>query len=102
MIFANSWCNLLFLFLFFQEIRGICDQFSDLGLPNFPSGVPFTFYEQYINLRFYLMLSVLCVLLVSLVVLTVVLMNPWLALIVVSRNYMIQVKISDTAVFMPF
>nr|KAI8754123.1 protein patched-like protein 1-like [Biomphalaria glabrata] len=65
------------------EIRKICDDFSSKGLPNFPSGVPFTFYEQYINLRFYLMLSLICVLVVTFVVLTVVLMNPWIAAIVV-------------------
>ncbi|KAH9499847.1 Protein patched 1 [Bulinus truncatus] len=65
------------------EIRSICEEFSKKGLPNFPSGVPFTFYEQYINLRFYLMLSLICVLVVTFIVLTVILMNPWIAAIVV-------------------
>ncbi|CAL1543201.1 unnamed protein product, partial [Lymnaea stagnalis] len=75
------------------EIRGICDEFSKKGLPNFPLGVPFTFYEQYINLRFYLMLSIICVLVVTFVVLTVVLMNPWIALIVVFVLCMIVVEL---------
>lgn len=70
-----------------QEIRGICDEFSKKGLPNFPLGVPFTFYEQYINLRFYLMLSIISVLVVTFIVLTVVLMNPWIAFIVVSQIF---------------
>ncbi|KAJ8316305.1 hypothetical protein KUTeg_006319 [Tegillarca granosa] len=64
-------------------IRSICDTYSNKGLPNYPSGIPFTFWEQYINLRFYLMLAILCVLFVTFVVLTIVLMNPWLASIVV-------------------
>lgn len=79
--------NVLKMYSFFlQEIRKICDDFSSKGLPNFPSGVPFTFYEQYINLRFYLMLSLICVLVVTFVVLTVVLMNPWIAAIVVRSS----------------
>lgn len=67
-----------------QAIREICDTYTDRGLPNYPSGVPFTFWEQYINLRFYLSMAVLCILLVTFVVLTLVLLNPWLATIVVS------------------
>lgn len=67
-----------------QAIREICDTYTDRGLRNYPSGVPFTFWEQYINLRFYLSMAVLCILLVTFVVLTLVLLNPWLATIVVS------------------
>ena len=66
------------------EIRAICDEFSSRGLPNYPSGIPFTFWEQYIKLRFYLMLALLCILVVTFLVLTIVLMNPWLATIIVS------------------
>ncbi|XP_050403061.1 protein patched homolog 1 isoform X2 [Patella vulgata] len=65
------------------EIRSICDMFSEEGLPNYPSGVPFTFWEQYINLRFYMMWAIICVLLVTFFVITITLMNPWLAFIVV-------------------
>ncbi|CAG5128611.1 unnamed protein product, partial [Candidula unifasciata] len=76
-----------------KEIREICDEFSEEGLPNFPTGVPFTFYEQYINLRFYLTLSIVCVLAVTFVVLTVVLMNPWIAFLVVFVLTMIIVEL---------
>lgn len=65
-------------------MRGICDTYTDRGLPNYPSGVPFTFWEQYIKLRLYLALSILCILLVTFIVLTIMLMNPWLASIIVS------------------
>lgn len=34
-----------------ETVRNICKKFEEKGLPNFPSGVPFTFWEQYINLR---------------------------------------------------
>ena len=33
------------------QIRDICDKFQEQGLPNFPTGIPFTFWEQYIHLR---------------------------------------------------
>ena len=67
-----------------EEIRDICDTFQERGLPNYPSGIPFTFWEQYINLRFYLMLSLICVLGAIFIVLTLVLVNPWISIIVVS------------------
>ncbi|KAK3783201.1 hypothetical protein RRG08_046993 [Elysia crispata] len=75
------------------EIRHICDDFNSKGLPNFPLGDPFTFYEQYIHLRHYLMVSLVAVLTVTFVVLTVVLMNPWTAFIVVLVLSMILVEL---------
>ena len=66
------------------QIRSICDDFASRGLPNYPSGIPFTFWEQYIKLRLYLFLALLCILVVTFLVLTFVLMNPWLAIIIVS------------------
>ena len=65
-------------------MRAICDTYTERGLPNYPSGIPFTFWEQYIRLRLYLSLSILCILVVTFIVMTVVLMNPWLASIIVS------------------
>ncbi len=34
-----------------REIRAVCDDFARKGLPNFPRGIPFTFWEQYLTLR---------------------------------------------------
>ena len=34
-----------------KEIRGIAEDFTERGLPNFPSGIAFTFWEQYLSLR---------------------------------------------------
>ncbi len=70
-----------------EQIRDICDAFQERGLPNYPTGIPFTFWEQYLNLRFYLMLSLICVLGAIFIVLTLVLVNPWIAIIVVSSAY---------------
>jgi hypothetical protein len=35
---------------FVREIRKICEDFEARGLPVFPWGIPFRFYEQYLNL----------------------------------------------------
>jgi len=35
---------------FVREIRQICSSFESRGLPVFPWGIPFRFYEQYLNL----------------------------------------------------
>jgi len=37
-----------------EAVRRICREFEVKGLPNFPRGVPFTFWEQYVTLRFWL------------------------------------------------
>lgn len=66
-----------------EEIRKICHKFQERGLPNFPTGIPFIYWEQYIGLRFYLLLAFLCVLLTVFLVLSVILFNPWAASIVV-------------------
>lgn len=76
-----------------KSVRSVCDEFVDRGLPNYPSGVPFTFWEQYINLRFFLLLALLCVLITTFLVLTITLMNPWLAAVLVVVLAMILVEL---------
>uniref|UniRef100_A0A183CG75 SSD domain-containing protein n=1 Tax=Globodera pallida TaxID=36090 RepID=A0A183CG75_GLOPA len=51
-----------------KEIRAICDRYSADGLPVYPSGIPFTFWEQYLKLTFYLISAIL--------------FNPWAAVMV--------------------
>ncbi|XP_074642065.1 protein patched homolog 1-like [Tubulanus polymorphus] len=75
------------------EIRSICEDFSERGLPNFPKGIPFTFWEQYINLRTYLMASLCFILGIIFIVLAVMLMNIWAAFIVVIVLVMIVVEL---------
>nr|KAG5702217.1 hypothetical protein BaRGS_033929 [Batillaria attramentaria] len=76
-----------------KAVRSVCDDFVARGLPNYPSGVPFTFWEQYINLRFFLLLALLCVLTTTFLVLTITLMNPWLAAVLVVVLAMILVEL---------
>lgn len=66
-----------------EQVRGICKKFEDRGLPNFPAGIPFTFWEQYLKLRFFLFLALACVLVATFLVLCVVLMSIWAATVTV-------------------
>lgn len=38
---------------FISTVRGICDQFDEHGLPSYPSGIPFVYWEQYQDLHQY-------------------------------------------------
>lgn len=66
-----------------EQVRGICKKFEDRGLPNFPAGIPFTFWEQYLKLRFFLFLALACVLVAIFLVLCVSLMSIWAATVAV-------------------
>lgn len=44
------------------SVRDLCDKFRAKGLPNFPSGIPFLFWEQYVYLRTSLLLALACAL----------------------------------------
>eukprot|EP00794_Sanderia_malayensis_P007816 gene7816-8662_t len=67
-----------------KTVREQCSSFADKGLPNFPTGIPFTYWEQYVYLHGYLWMAVGVVLAATLIVLTLCLMNLWAALILVA------------------
>ena len=66
-----------------RRVRQICEKFEERGLPNFPSGIPFTFWEQYVNLRFWLAIGLVCILSAIFFVVSFVLMSPWIASVIV-------------------
>uniref|UniRef100_A0A0K0FYB0 Protein patched homolog 1 (inferred by orthology to a human protein) n=1 Tax=Strongyloides venezuelensis TaxID=75913 RepID=A0A0K0FYB0_STRVS len=65
-----------------KEIRLICDNYTDQGLPNFPSGIAFTFWEQYLHLRWHLFLAICTIAGCVFVVVSVIIFNPWAATMV--------------------
>ena len=64
------------------EVRALCAKFEERGLPNFPTGIPFIFWEQYANLRPSLAFALACALAAVFVVTTVLLLNIWAAFLV--------------------
>ncbi|XP_067002180.1 protein patched [Anabrus simplex] len=65
------------------QVRALCQKFEERGLPNFPSGIPFLFWEQYLGLRQSLGLALFCALLAVFLVIAILLLNFWAAALVV-------------------
>lgn len=64
------------------SVRELCYKFEQRGLPNFPSGIPFLFWEQYMGLRSRLGIALLAALGASVAVVGILLLNFWAALLV--------------------
>ena len=67
-----------------SEIREICNKFVDKGLPNFPTGIPFTYYEQYVRLYQYFAVAGIVATAVVFLLTALFLMNPWVSLMMTS------------------
>ncbi|VDM61959.1 unnamed protein product [Angiostrongylus costaricensis] len=61
------------------DIRSTCDRFVEQGLPNFPQGIAFTFWEQYLHLNGNLLTAIGLIAFAVFVVISVLLFNPWAA-----------------------
>ncbi|CAL2032757.1 unnamed protein product [Caenorhabditis brenneri] len=66
-----------------KDIRSVCDRFTAQGLPNFPQGIAFTFWEQYLFLTGNLMQAISIITISVFCVISVLLFNPWAAFMVV-------------------
>jgi len=68
-----------------RSVRSICNTMSaETDIDAFPTGYPFTFWQQYIDLRFWLFVSLAAVIGAVFIVLSVVLFNPWASAVMVS------------------
>ncbi|XP_068093468.1 protein patched homolog 1 isoform X2 [Hyperolius riggenbachi] len=66
-----------------EKVRAICDNYTSMGVSSYPNGYPFLFWEQYIRLRHWLLLSISVVLACTFLVCALFLLNPWTAGIIV-------------------
>uniref|UniRef100_A0A8C8M2M4 SSD domain-containing protein n=1 Tax=Oncorhynchus tshawytscha TaxID=74940 RepID=A0A8C8M2M4_ONCTS len=66
-----------------ESVRAICSNYSRQGLPSYPNGYPFLFWEQYVGLRHWLLLCISVVLACTFLVCALFLLNPWTAGIIV-------------------
>lgn len=73
-----------------ESVRAICDEFSRKGVFNYPNGYPFLFWEQYIGLRHWFLLSISVVLACTFLVCAILLLNPWTAGLIVSLDFLTQ------------
>lgn len=67
-----------------ESVRSICEEFMRQGIKNYPNGYPFLFWEQYIGLRHWFLLSISIVLACTFLVCAILLLNPWTAGVIVS------------------
>jgi patched 1 protein len=65
-----------------KEIRAICDRYTEDGLSVFPTGIAFTFWEQYLLLTWYLFLAIMTIATAVLVIISLIVFNPWVAAMV--------------------
>ncbi|MFH4977149.1 hypothetical protein AB6A40_003858 [Gnathostoma spinigerum] len=65
-----------------REVRKVCDSYADTGLPNFPSGIAFTFWEQYLHLRWHLFVAICVIATAVFLVISFLVFNPWAAAMV--------------------
>ncbi|XP_017867953.1 PREDICTED: protein patched [Drosophila arizonae] len=65
------------------HIRDLSVKFEGYGLPNYPSGIPFIFWEQYMTLRSSLALILACALLAALVLVSLLLLSVSAAILVI-------------------
>uniref|UniRef100_A0A3B3QRN7 Patched 2 n=1 Tax=Paramormyrops kingsleyae TaxID=1676925 RepID=A0A3B3QRN7_9TELE len=76
-----------------ESVRSICDEFTIQGIPSYPSGHPFLFWEQYIGLRHWFLLAVSVLLACTFLVCAILLLNPWTAGIIVFILAMMTVEL---------
>ncbi|KAM8838669.1 protein patched homolog 1 [Synchiropus picturatus] len=76
-----------------ESVRAICEEFSRKGVFNYPNGYPFLFWEQYIGLRHWFLLSISVVLACTFLVCAILLLNPWTAGIIVFILAMMTVEL---------
>ncbi len=80
--------------LLFQEIRAICENYTLNGLPVFPQGIPFTFWEQYLYLINNLLVNIAIITGCVFLVISLLLMSPWTALLIVAILIMMVVELA--------
>ncbi|XP_052888591.1 protein patched isoform X2 [Anopheles moucheti] len=76
-----------------SQIRELCSKFEARGLPNYPSGIPFIFWEQYMNLRPGLLKAIGCALLAVFVSVSLLLLSVWAALLIVFNVVMMLIQL---------
>ena len=66
-------------------VRNVIEKYeTETSIKAYSRGYPFTYWQQYITLRFWLFIALACVILAVFLVLSIVLVNIWSAAIMVN------------------
>uniref|UniRef100_A0A0K0FDZ6 Protein patched homolog 1 (inferred by orthology to a human protein) n=1 Tax=Strongyloides venezuelensis TaxID=75913 RepID=A0A0K0FDZ6_STRVS len=60
-----------------KEVRAICSRYTELGVDNFPSGIAFVFWDQYLNLNVTILKAIAIITFAVFIVITILLFNIW-------------------------
>lgn len=74
-------------------VRDLCAKFEARGLPNFVSGIPFLFWEHYLQLRLNTTYGILCALGIVFCVVALLLLNVWAASLITMSVAVMTVEI---------
>lgn len=74
--------NIQFNTNFYLQVREVGARFEERGLPNYPAGIPFLFWEQYLNLRGNLGLALAAALAAVALTVLIILLNIWAAILI--------------------
>ena len=85
-----------------ESVRAICEEFSRKGVFSYPDGYPFLFWEQYIGLRHWFLLSISVTLACTFLVCAILLFNPWIAGIIVSHCFPFTPLVFSILPVLPF
>ncbi|XP_075166747.1 protein patched [Haematobia irritans] len=66
-----------------SHIRDLSIRFEARGLPNYPSGIPFIFWEQYMTLRSSLAMILCCCVVAAFILVSILLLSMWAAVLVI-------------------
>merc|ERR1719510_2647095 len=64
------------------QVREVCAKFEDRGLPNFPRGNPFTYWEAYRHLNGWFLTALGCIMVAVGLMTSILMMSPWVGGIV--------------------
>lgn len=81
-------------------VRELCKKFEARSLPNYPSGIPFIFWEQYIDLRTCLLLIIICALCAAFVCVGILLLSCWAAGLIVFNSLATLVQLLGIMTFL--
>jgi patched 1 protein len=77
-----------------QEIRAISENYTLAGVPNHPSGIAFTFWEQYLDLNWNLVKAISVISIAVFIVVSIMLFSPWAAACILLILLMMTVELA--------
>ena len=83
-----------------DDVRGIIARYERFGISSYPSGTPFLFWEQYINLRRNVLLACGLILVACFVATLIFLMDLWSAILLVLMLVLISAEVFGVTGFL--